>query len=372
MNTHIIIGAGILGASTAYHLARTGDNVIIIDRQDPGQATEAAAGIVCPWISQRRNKAWYSLAKNGAKYYKELIPLLENDVDIDTGYKKVGAISIHTDEEKLEKLKDRAIERRKAAPEIEEVEKLSNNETKQLFPPLAAEFQSVKVSGAARVNGKRLRTALLQAAEKHGAILIYGEAIIAVSDGKIVGAKVNGELYKADKVIVTAGVWANELFEPLGVKFKVTAQKAQIAHLHLPETETGEWPVVQPPNNQYILTFEKGKVVVGATHEDEHDFDTRVTAGGIHEILDKALMVAPGLHHSTLTEVKVGFRPFTPGFLPVIGSIPGHSNLLAANGLGASGLTAGPFLGQQLAKLSRKEPLDIDLSLYDIEQAVDI
>lgn len=84
----IVIGAGILGASTAYHLAKAGFKVTVIDRQDAGQATEAAAGIVCPWLSQRRNKAWYQLAKGGAKYYQQLIPALEAETDQDTGYKK--------------------------------------------------------------------------------------------------------------------------------------------------------------------------------------------------------------------------------------------------------------------------------------------
>ena len=56
MKEFIVIGAGILGASTAYHLARAGVVVTVVDRNDPGQATDAAAGIICPWLSQRRNK----------------------------------------------------------------------------------------------------------------------------------------------------------------------------------------------------------------------------------------------------------------------------------------------------------------------------
>lgn len=63
MKSYIIVGAGILGASTAYHLAKPGARVTVIDRKEPGQATDAAAGIVCPWLSQRRNQDWYHLAK---------------------------------------------------------------------------------------------------------------------------------------------------------------------------------------------------------------------------------------------------------------------------------------------------------------------
>src|SRR6476620_1700986 len=114
----IVIGAGILGASTAYHLAKNGAEVIVVDRQDAGQATDAAAGIICPWLSQRRNKAWYALAKSGAAYYTSLIQQLEEDGESETGYKQVGAISLHTDKVKLEKMKERAMKRLEDAPEI--------------------------------------------------------------------------------------------------------------------------------------------------------------------------------------------------------------------------------------------------------------
>ena len=79
MKKVIVIGAGILGASTAYHLAKSGAEVLLVDRKDTGQATDAAAGIICPWLSQRRNQDWYQLAKAGARYYPGLIAELERD-----------------------------------------------------------------------------------------------------------------------------------------------------------------------------------------------------------------------------------------------------------------------------------------------------
>lgn len=366
----IVVGAGILGASTAYHLVKSGVRVTLVDRQDRGQATDAAAGIVCPWISQRRNKAWYELVKGGARYYPVLIKQLEEDGETETGYSRVGAISLHTDTDKLEKMVERAIKRREDAPEIGEVKLLTPMETKNLFPPLSEQFGSVYVSGGARVNGRALRDALVRSAIKHGATFIHGDANLLFEGKKVIGVSVNDRKFVADKVLVTGGAWSKELLEPIGVHFKVTPQKAQIIHLEIEKMDTSKWPVVMPPNNQYILAFEDGRVVVGATHEDEKGFDTRVTAGGVSGILSKALEVAPGLSDSTLLETRVGFRPFTPGFLPVIGAVPEVENLLVANGLGASGLTSGPYLGSELAKLSLGEITELDLSLYDVKGAV--
>ena len=73
--------------------------------------------------------------------------------------------------------------------------------------------------------------------------------------------------------------------------------------------------------------------------------------------------------NATVLETRVGFRPFTPGFLPVIGALPGYEGVLLANGLGASGLTMGPYLGSELAKLALGVPTEIDLSLYTIAGA---
>ncbi|MBT2700606.1 FAD-binding oxidoreductase [Bacillus sp. ISL-40] len=371
MQKIVVIGAGILGASTAYHLVQLGAEVTLVDRMDPGQATDAAAGIVCPWLSQRRNKAWYQLAKGGARYYPELIAQLEADGEKETGYQRVGAISLHTEMSKLEQMAERARKRRDDAPEMGEITILSPAETKRLFPPLSEEYGSVHVSGGGRVNGRALRESLIRASIKHGVTFRNGNASLAMQGNKVVGIILDDSTFLADQVIVTAGAWSKELLQPLGVHFLVKPQKAQIIHLELPETDTSQWPVVIPPQNHYILTFDNGRVVVGSTHENEAEFDNRVTAGGIHEILSKALEVAPGLAAGTYLETRVGFRPFTPGFLPVIGALPDYEGIYLANGLGASGLTSGPYLGVELAKLVLGKQTEIDLSCYEVAVAHD-
>ncbi|AOV08117.1 NAD(P)/FAD-dependent oxidoreductase [Sporosarcina ureilytica] len=370
MNKFIVIGAGILGASTAYHLAKLGASVTVIDRKDQGQATDAAAGIICPWLSQRRNKAWYTLAKNGAAYYESLIEALEADGEKDTGYRKVGAISLHTETAKLEAMEERATNRRMDAPEIGEVYRLNEDDTNQLFPPLDEAYASVYVSGAARVNGRAVRDALINGAKKHGATFIEDSASLLNQGTNIEGVKVGEQVIHADRVIVTAGAWASDLLSPIGIDLQVKGQKAQIAHLQLEGVERAHMPVVMPPTNQYILTFDDGEVVVGATYEDGKEGDLNVTAGGLHEILHKALQVAPGLKSATYKEARVGFRPVTPNFMPIIGEVPNMTGLFLANGLGSSGLTVGPYLGGQLAKLALGQQVEIDLDLYRVDLAL--
>ncbi|MFF2754951.1 NAD(P)/FAD-dependent oxidoreductase [Psychrobacillus sp. NPDC058041] len=359
MPSYIVIGGGILGASTAYHLAKENVQVTLVDRKDLGQATDAAAGIICPWISQRRNKKWYELVKNGAKYYNQLVEELKTLGETSTGYKQVGAIALHKDEKKLQKMLERAIEKREDAPEIGELKILTAEETKALFPLISEDFSSLYVEGAARVDGRAMRDALIGGAQKLGAEIIYGNA--EISNGSVL---VNGKLLSTDRIVLTAGAWGNELPLKLGADMKVSSQKAQIMHFRIENEATGDWPVVLPPTNQYLLAFDDGRVVAGSTYEENTKFDISVTEAGKLELIEKSTSIAKLLETSLIEEVRVGFRPYTPEFLPIIGKVPGFDSIYFANGLGASGLTAGPFVGAELARLALGEKTVLDLSAY--------
>jgi D-amino-acid dehydrogenase len=363
----VIIGGGIVGASTAYALSKGDADVILIDRADSGQATDAAAGIICPWLSQRRNKAWYQLVTSGAKMYHELMKELEADGETDTGYKSVGALGLHREEKTQHLMYERAIKRREKAPEIGEIRLLNEAETMDMYPLLADGYQSVYVSGAARVNGRKLRDAMLRGAEKHGAEIIKGNAELLIDGNKIIGAEVENQKIRSDVVIMTAGAWMDQLIKPLDVQFDIQPQKAQIIHLKYEEMDTSNLPVILPPGDHYVLSFDDHRFVIGATHEDNLGFDTRVTAVGVQEVLNKALDVAPGLKGATLLETRVGFRPMSPESLPIIGSVPGYEGGIFANGLGATGLTAGPFLGRELAKMAMDQETALDLTDYQLQ-----
>lgn len=365
-----VIGTGIVGASAAYQLAKKDVEVIMIDRKESGKATSAGAGIVCPWISNVEDEDWYNVAKRGATFYGELMLDLEKQGEYDTGYKKVGALSVSADSMHLDAIEERVMEKKKDAPEVGEISRLDAKETKALFPVINEDLQSVFVSGAARVDGALLREALKRAAVKAGARLIEGEARLIKHNGKVTGVQVNDEEVKVDKVLIAAGAWAPELLKPLGITLNIEPQRGQIAHITLPNTDTSDWPVVLPESSHYMLAFDDSRIVAGATREEGSGFDYRLTAGGVNEVLSEALKVAPGLETGTLKEVRIGFRPIGPDILPIIGPIGGHEEVILATGLGASGLTMGPYVGQLAASLMCKDDVDLDLQPYDPARAI--
>ncbi|MCY7755267.1 FAD-binding oxidoreductase [Bacillus haynesii] len=359
----IVIGSGIAGASAAYHLAKKGARVLVADEGREGQATKAGAGIVCPWFSSR-SEDWYRLALAGASYYPSLVSQLEEDGEADLGYAKIGALRVSTNREALDQIERKLRDLTRREAEAGQIARLTNAEARKLFPPLAEGLEAVYAESGARVDGHLLRNALLRAAEKHGAVLRNGKAKLSCQNGRLTGVHVGDSFFSADKVILAAGAWANELLGPLGIKLPLEPQRGQIAHLKLPGENTDSWPVILPDTDHYIVSFADSRVVAGATRETGSGFDCRITAGGLHEVLQEALSAAPGLHHATVGEVRVGFRPMTKDLLPLLGHIKG-TDLIAAAGFGPSGLTIGPYAGSLAASLAFGEEPGLNLEKYD-------
>ncbi|QDI92410.1 FAD-dependent oxidoreductase [Salicibibacter halophilus] len=363
----IVVGGGIVGMSAAYHLSREeGVDVTLIDQKHEGQATAAGAGIVCPWISERKdNKAWYELARGGAHYYETLVEQLKEDGEDQWGFKRVGALAVSEDETELDDIEKSARDATRTSPEAGEITRLTNEAAKDLFPPLSDYFGAVHLSGAARIDGRQLRGALKRAAINHQAGIYQGEARLVKEGGQVNGVYIEGTFHPADHVIVAAGAWAPELLSSIGVTLPIEPQRGQIVHLQMPETDTSEWPMILPRTSYYMLAFDDSRIVAGASRENGTGFDYRQTAGGVQEVLESALSVAPGLAQSTLYETRVGFRPVVPDNLPLIGRVEAPKGLSIVNGLGPSGLTMGPYTGKLISDLTLGKDMGIDLSSYD-------
>ena len=177
--------------------------------------------------------------------------------------------------------------------------------------------------------------------------------------------KIDGERIPADRVIVTAGAWADMVLAPYAGDVSVEPQRGQIVHLRLETEQTDDWPVILPPGSHYIVPFEAGRIVVGATRESGAGFDYRVTASGQAEVLSEALRIAPGLGTATMVETRVGFRPVGAGVRPLLGWVQGIGGLVVGNGLGAAGLTIGPLAGRLLADLATGQPGLMNLAPFD-------
>ncbi len=360
----VIVGAGILGSSTAYHLAKAGAEVVVVDAVHQGKATLAGAGIICPWASKLDQPAWLRLSLAGARYYPELAAALAAAGETNNGYRRVGALITSEDPAELAAAEQRILTRRENAPEAGTVRRLTNAEARVLFPPFREDLPAIHIEGAARVEARAFSAALLKVAMARGAVHRNERASLRIEKDRAVCLGADGKPIQGDVVIVTAGAWAHEVLGPLGVDLKVEPQKGQILHLGLGGIDTSNWPVLLPMNSYYMLAFDDSRVVVGATRETGSGFDYRITAGGQKEVLDFGLAYAPGLRNATLIETRIGFRPAGPSFVPMLGPVKGVGGLLVGNGLGAGGLTLGPISGRLLAECALGQKTALDLADY--------
>jgi D-amino-acid dehydrogenase len=356
----VIIGAGVIGASAAFHLALSGAQVTVIDAHRDGRATAAGAGIICPWVSGVEDQVFYRLYAAGGEYYPDLIAALAKAGETDIGYRQTGAMLVSGDTQELAWLERMTRQRRAVA--MGGITRLSPAEAQTLFPPLRTGLGAVHVAGGARVDGRRLAAALLRAAGSHGATILQGSGSLVTEAGRVAGMDVAGQRIQADRVIVTAGAWTEQVGR-LGLA--VEPQRGQIVHMHLKDVATEDWPVILPFGSHYIVPFGDGRIVAGATRETGAGFDYRVTMAGQAEVLAAALEIAPGLGAATIIETRVGFRPAGAEVRPLLGWVRGIDGLAVGNGLGAAGLTIGPFAGRLLADLITNRPELIDLTPFD-------
>lgn len=349
----VVVGAGIAGASVAFALARRGARVDVVTGDLPGEATAAGAGLIAPWTSDR-DDAYYRLYAAGAEFYPELLARLAEHGVTRTDFRRSGALMVSADPVALDGAQER-LERRVAsssAGTAGEVHRLTPALARARIPVLAPNLGGLLLTGGARVDGGTLRTALLDAAGRRGARIVAGRAEL-FGDGQTVEVTTGAstERLQADHLVLAAGVWTDALLAPTGLRTGVVPQRGQITHLHLAAgTDTGDWPSLQPIGpHHYLVPFDNGRIVVGATREDGSGHDPRVTAAGQRQVLDDALSIAPGLADATLLETRVGLRPIGPAGTPLIGPAPGMPALWVISGFGAGGLTMGPLVGEVVA-----------------------
>jgi D-amino-acid dehydrogenase len=117
----------------------------------------------------------------------------------------------------------------------------------------------------------------------------------------------------------------------------------------MPASDSRHWPIVQPVLGFYLVPWPNGRVACGGTMEADAGFDHRPTADGVHQLLRECLRTAPGLAQAAITDIRVGSRPATPDGRPILGRLPGWSNVFVATGHGAEGLLLGPYSARLVA-----------------------
>jgi D-amino-acid dehydrogenase len=366
----IVVGGGVVGMSTAYHLVCGGAKTLLIDRADKGRATDAGAGILSPETNSRDPDAWFEFAVAAVAYYPTLVRELQVDQGGDTGYARCGQliVAVSEDEYELFERAKRLIfsrQARRRMPSTDDLYEVSPSQAQRLFPALGSVYGAVYYQRAARVDGRLLNQALRQAAQRRAlAIRQGGVERLIIQNHAVSGVVVEGETLAAGKVVIAGGAWSHVFGVQLGVDIPVAPQRGQIIHLALSGTDTSTWPMLSAFHGHYMVPWPDNRVVVGATRETGSGFHPYATAAGVREVLSEALRVAPGLAAAEIRDIRVGLRPYSADTMPVLGPVPGVRDIYLACGHGPTGLTLGPYSGKVLADLLLAKQPTADLSAF--------
>ncbi|MEU8120222.1 glycine oxidase ThiO [Spirillospora sp. NPDC049024] len=316
-----IIGAGVVGLATAWRTAAGGAAVTLVDPAPASGASSVAAGMLTP-VSELNygEEPLLRLGLASRDRYGAFVAELEELTGLETGYRADGIIEVAFDSDDLRYLDDlRRFQEHLGIP----AEALTGRECRRLEPMLAPGVRGGLLAPRdGSVDPRRLAPALLAACERLGVRLVRRRAArVVVENDAATGVGLDdGTVIRADRVLLAAGPWSGDVGGlPPGTVPPVRPVKGQVIRLR---TRT---PFLRRPtrglvrgSSVYLVPRPDGEIVLGATQE-ELGFDTRVTAGGLWELLRDARELLPGITELEFAEVTAGLRPGSPDNAPVMG-----------------------------------------------------
>ncbi len=387
----IIVGAGIVGASTAYFLARKGFRILLIEGESPAWgASGRNPGFL--WLHTRKTGIQVELGLAG----RRLADKLREELD-DFEMRPSGGMIYFHDERQEPLFRAFIAERRQAGLPME----LIDGKTAREYCPVLSE----RVLGAswnpldAHQNTAKLVEVLTQGAKRHGAALRTGCHVesLAVEGERCLGVVTSsGEMIPGGKIVVAAGAWSPRLLAPLGLDLPIAAMRLQVV-----ETEPAPFrfePLLYGPTalKQYAYIRElSGYHEESAWHPMERqlpgieflelaaqrkdgrlrlgcpmDFpglDDRPTVGGIAMALAILSENLPAIRGLAIERIYAGLLPETPDALPIIDTAPGIEGL-AINAGHVFGNLAGPLSGKILAESLAGEASEFDVNDFRLDR----
>ncbi|MEK7216081.1 MAG: glycine oxidase ThiO [Chloroflexota bacterium] len=343
----IIIGGGVIGCSVAYHLARAGVNVTVIERTGIASgASGVAAGMLTAVPEHVQKGPQYELAVASLKLFPDTLKAVHEASGIDPEYIQAGTMRVAFTEEEEAALKANLPN----VKSVIEADWVPGDDVRQTEPLLSSEIRgAVYTPGERQVRSARLTQAYAQAAGHHRARYQIGQMVIGLTwqGNRVTGVRLgDGSHLSSDHVVIAAGPWSGFLTEDLGVTIPVRPVRGQILSIHrMPRPLT----MCIYHNHEYLTPKVDGTVLVGATYE-EAGFDLRVTTQAVHDLLGFVPRLVPELADAQVTELRVGLRPGSPDDAPMLGPVPGWEGLSVATGHFRSGILLSPITGLLIAE----------------------
>lgn len=351
----VVIGAGVVGCSTAFQMAEAGLKVTLVDRSFPGGGTSRAtqAGI---GVYPKKPQANLLINMKGAELYPHLVARLGRDVEL----AMTGVLNVALTDEAMEKMRTFVAKQRETPGYRADL--LTGDEARAIEPTLSRE-----VVGAAfcpldgSVNSLLYVQALARGVQRQGGtVLAWTEVqgIRSVGEHTWSVTTSNGIL-EAAWVVNCAGIYARQIGSLIGLEIPIDPNRG-----HVLVTEAIP-PLIRAriSGPTLIRQTARGSLLLGQSEEMVgHDQNMSLPALTAQAVV--ARRVLPAVEKVKVIRSFTGFRPWPPDGLPILGEIPGVPGFLV--GVGHSGVTWSPAAGRLLTELVTSAPLSLPLEPYSL------
>ena len=362
----IIIGGGLMGSSTALHLAMQGLKVMVVEKNSPGRH---ASGVNAGGLRRlNRHPAEIPLAVVASKMWQNIADLVESDCDVKLG----GQVKVAENEADLQKLKERAELVRSLGFDHEEI--IERERLYQLVPALATHcVGALYTEGDGFARPYHALTAFRRQAESLGVKYQSGCRVrgleqkgnnwqVITAQGKWEGAI----------IVNCAGAWAGEICNYLGepVPLEVGAPMMMVTE-RLPHFLD---PVVGTASRKLSFKqMQNGTVLIGGAYLADYNLDQETTDIDFFKLSESCRTVVDLFPHMAgvrIVRTWAGLEAFLPDRIPIISLSSKFNNVYHAFGFSAHGFQLSPVVGRIMSELIVNQKSSLSLEAFSLQRFV--
>jgi sarcosine oxidase, subunit beta len=347
----IVVGAGVVGSSLAFHLARANARVIVFDKGGICEGMSARSGALIRMhytFAPEVELAWKSLS-----YFSNWQEIVGGDC----GFVQTGFALVAGDDNAARVRRNVAMMKSLGV----EVELCDSAELRKIDPSVnindialaAYEPQSGYADPVATTGS------LAAAAERHGAVFVLNSPVseILAEGGRATGVRnADRQTFTAGAVCIAAGPWTDGLLAPVGVRIGIKAERAQIAFFRRTPT-TRHLAYIDCIAGSYLRPHGPDLTLTGLgewrpeTEPNPDDFRETNDPEFVEEVRRRLAHRVPPMKHAAFVRGHAGVYDVSPDSRPVLGKVPGVDGLFVAAGFSGTGFKTSPAVGAAMAEL---------------------